>query len=348
MKVTLINPNIISQKGDFFGSGIPFMPITLAYAAAYLQERGHELTVIDAFGENPQKITVEGNLFIQGLDINEIISRVPSDTEAIILYASLVVTHQANLQIIKKLKEKFSVPLLILENIHSVVGYSLLTMHEDFLNAGVNFIILGDPERRCAEILDCLKKKKMPTSDGLIFLHNEKKIIRPNKKYARDLDLLPFPAWEMFPIKNYWALDYSHAPIKKSYLPLLTSRGCPSQCEFCITPLLMGKIWRARSAKNVVNEIEDYIKRFEIINEEPKELLQKKYKVSLKTQSQYDPGVGAEVNFEIKRSLEKNDEHSLDVLISLKDYREKKGFENKNVINPAQTSVLFFLHPDVK
>ena len=262
MKVTLINPNIISQKGDFFGSGIPFMPITLAYAAAYLQERGHELTVIDAFGENPQKITVEGNLFIQGLDINEIISRVPSDTEAIILYASLVVTHQANLQIIKKLKEKFSVPLLILENIHSVVGYSLLTMHEDFLNAGVNFIILGDPERRCAEILDCLKKKKMPTSDGLIFLHNEKKIIRPNKKYARDLDLRPFPAWEMFPIKNYWALDYSHAPIKKSYLPLLTSRGCPSQCEFCITPLLMGRIWRARSAKNVVNKIEYGIKKF--------------------------------------------------------------------------------------
>src|SRR3989338_1488592 len=262
MKVTLINPNIISQKGDFFGSGIPFMPITLAYAAAYLQECGHKATVIDAFGENPKKITVKKNLFIKVLNVEEIISLVPSDTEAIILYASLVITHQANLQIIKKLKEKFSVPLIILENIHSVVGYSLLTMHEDFLNAGVNFIILGDPERRCPEILDCLKKKKMPTSDGLIFLHNEKKIIRPNKKYARDLDLLPFPAWEMFPIKNYWALDYSHAPIKKSYLPLLTSRGCPSQCEFCITPLLMGKIWRARSAKNVVNEIEDYIKRF--------------------------------------------------------------------------------------
>lgn len=270
MKVTLINPNIISQKGDFFGSGIPFMPITLAYAAAYLQECGHELTVIDAFGENPKKITVEGNLFIQGLNVKEIISRIPSDTEAIVLYASLVITHQAVLRLLREIRKIFSVPMIILENIHSVVGYSLFTMREDFFRAGADFLVLGDPEKRCAEILDCIGRKRMPTSDGLIFKWKEnqgkkgntKIIVRPNKTFPKDLDELPFPAWELFPIKNYWALDYSHAPITNSYLPLLTSRGCPSQCEFCITPLLMGKIWRARSAKNVVNEIEQNIKRF--------------------------------------------------------------------------------------
>ncbi len=267
MKVTLINPNIISQKGDFFGSGIPFMPITLAYAAAYLQEQGHELTVIDAFGENPKKIAVKENLFIQGLSAEEIISRVPLNTEAIILYASLVITHQAVLRLMAEIRKKFSLPLIILENIHSVVGYSLLTMQEDFFKAGADFLVLGDPEKRCAEILDCLGRKRMPISDGLIFKWKgergkEKKVVQPNKTFPDDLDELPFPVWELFPIKNYWALDYSHAPIKKSYLPLLTSRGCPSQCEFCITPLLMGKIWRARSAKNVVDEIEVYIKRF--------------------------------------------------------------------------------------
>ncbi len=266
MKVTLINPNIISQKGDFFGSGIPFMPITLAYTAAYLQECGHKATVIDAFGENPTKITVERNLFIQGLDAAEIISRIPLNTEAIILYASLVITHQAVLRLLGEIRKIFSVPVIILENIHSVVGYSLLTMQEDFLKAGADFLILGDPEKRCAEILDCLgkKKKKMPQSDGLIFKWRKKQeiIVRPNKTFPRDLDELPFPAWELFPIKNYWALDYSHAPIKKSYLPLLTSRGCPSRCEFCITPLLMGGVWRARSAKNVLDEIEFSIKEF--------------------------------------------------------------------------------------
>lgn len=266
MKVTLINPNIISQKGDFFGSGIPFMPITLAYAAAYLQERGHRTTVIDAFGEAPKKITVEGNLFIQGLDAGEIISRIPANTEAIILYASLVITHQAVLRLLGEIRKIFSVPIIILENIHSVVGYSLLTMQEDFLEAGADFLVLGDPEKRCTEILDCLgeKSKKMPQSDGLIFKWGKKQemIVRPNKTFPKDLDELPFPAWELFPIKNYWTLDYSHAPIKKSYLPLLTSRGCPSRCEFCITPLLMGKVWRARSAKNVVDEIEQGIKQF--------------------------------------------------------------------------------------
>ncbi len=35
-KIILINPNNITQKGDFFGTGIPYMPIILAYAASYL------------------------------------------------------------------------------------------------------------------------------------------------------------------------------------------------------------------------------------------------------------------------------------------------------------------------
>ena len=79
------------------------------------------------------------------------------------------------------------------------------------------------------------------------------------KVIRQDIDKLGFPAWDLFPIKNYWKLVYSHAPIKESYLPLLTSRGCPYNCEFCITPKMFGRIWRGRNAKNVVDEMEDCV-----------------------------------------------------------------------------------------
>jgi len=264
MKITLINPNIITQKGDFFGTGIPFLPITLAYTAAYLRDKGHKSAVIDAFGEDPKRITSQKDFFVQGLSLEEIMARIPQDTEAIILYASLVITHNANLKIIKAIREKFAVPIIVLENIHSVVGYSLLKVHQDFLDLGADFIILGDPEKRCLEIINSIKKKKQPKIDGIIFKSNGKTIIKPLQTYPKDLDKIPFPAWDMFPIKNYWSLCYSHAPIKKSYLPLLTSRGCPYHCEFCITPQLLGSLWRPRSAKNVVEEIEHYIKQFNV------------------------------------------------------------------------------------
>ena len=50
MHITLINPNIVSQKDDFSGSGIPYLPIGLALLAAYLREQGHAVHVVDAFG----------------------------------------------------------------------------------------------------------------------------------------------------------------------------------------------------------------------------------------------------------------------------------------------------------
>jgi len=264
MKVTLINPNIITQKGDFSGTGIPFMPITLAYVASYLEKKRHDVSVIDAFGEDPGKITSKGEFFIQGLNTDEILHRIPKNTDAIIIYASLVITHNATLQIVNAIKSTLNVPVIAIENIHSVVGYSLLKVSDDFLKSGADFIVLGDPEKKCSDILNSIKKRKVPKTDGIIFESKGKKIIRHGKSYPTDLDELPFPAWHFFPIKNYWKLAYSHAPFEKSYLPLLTSRGCPYNCEFCITPQMFGRIWRPRSPKNVVDEIEHYIKRFKV------------------------------------------------------------------------------------
>lgn len=264
MKLALINPNIITQKGDFFGTGIPFMPITLAYTASFLREKGHQIQVIDAFGENPTKIIETKSFFIQGLSLKEIIDKIKPDTEALILYASLVITHSANLKIIQLVKEKFNLPIIVIENIHSVVGYSLLKVNDDFLKAEADYLILADPEEKCLEILKCLQNNKKPAISGIIFKENQKKIIRPNTNYPKDLDKIPFPAWDLFPIKNYWNLAYSHAPMNKPYLPLLTSRGCPNNCDFCITPSLCGRVWRPRSPMNVVDEIEDDVQRFDV------------------------------------------------------------------------------------
>ena len=74
--------------------------------------------------------------------------------------------------------------------------------------------------------------------------------------------MLDFPAWEDFPLKNYWELGYSHGPLSnKKYLPMLTSRGCPYPCNFCVIPKTNERKWRSRTPKNVLDEIKFWQKK---------------------------------------------------------------------------------------
>jgi radical SAM superfamily enzyme YgiQ (UPF0313 family) len=71
-----------------------------------------------------------------------------------------------------------------------------------------------------------------------------------------DLDALPFPAWDLFPLENYWKLRYAHGPVTESrWIPLMTSRGCPYPCGFCVVPETNQLKWRSRSAENVCMEM---------------------------------------------------------------------------------------------
>jgi radical SAM superfamily enzyme YgiQ (UPF0313 family) len=80
-----------------------------------------------------------------------------------------------------------------------------------------------------------------------------------------ELDRLPFPAWDLFPLQNYWSVNFAHGPLSaQRYLPILTSRGCPYPCGFCVVPATNNQKWRPRSAKNVVDEIEHFVKAHDV------------------------------------------------------------------------------------
>ena len=61
MRVTLVNPNYDEPRVLKF-MGLPSIPIGLAYVAAALEQAGHEVKVVDAFGfkYNVEKTVEEG------------------------------------------------------------------------------------------------------------------------------------------------------------------------------------------------------------------------------------------------------------------------------------------------
>ena len=112
----------------------------------------------------------------------------------------------------------------------------------------------------CRSITGNGVRKTLENIKGLI-----SKTFSNNKSIIYDLDNLPFPNWDKFPLEKYWLLGHAHGPLSsKKYLPILSSRGCPYPCNFCVIPKTNERKWRSRTPKNVVDEIKFWQKKLEI------------------------------------------------------------------------------------
>jgi len=263
--IILINPNLVLQRNDLFTTGIVYLPISLAYLAAALREKGYDSKTIDTFGEDPNKIRADGNFLLRGLTESEIVGRIPEHAYIFFIYAINLTHHISVIRIVKRLKSSYpKTPVVILENSQAVTGYSLSVIQDELFHVGVDFFVTGEAEingpQLCSELFEGRDGSGI---DGIGFRSAYGFEYWPSKEFIEDLDSLPFPAWDQFPLRNYWRLKYAHGPFEtRRYLPLLTSRGCPYRCNFCAIPKMNNRRWRARSAKNVVDEMEKFLHGF--------------------------------------------------------------------------------------
>ncbi|MCC7213139.1 MAG: radical SAM protein, partial [Candidatus Brocadia sp.] len=74
-----------------------------------------------------------------------------------------------------------------------------------------------------------------------------------------DLDKLPFPAWNIFPLEDYWNSDVRIGGgdvVRERHAVMISTRGCPHACYFCTSPLMSGyRGYRMRKNEEVLREI---------------------------------------------------------------------------------------------
>ena len=242
------------------------MPIGLAYIASSLRKASIPVKVIDAFAEQPYQARHNDKFLILGLNYTEVMRRIPSDTKVVFVYAINLTNHLSTVGIVQAIKQDHKdLQIVVVENPHAVTAYSLQHVADVFYNAGADYILTGDGEHRAVRLVQSLMNN-LPESD-LVQLNGvgSRRFYNMPVDDANDLDNLPFPAWDLFPLENYWSLRFAHGPqTTKRYLPLLTSRGCPYQCKFCVTAVISKQKWRSRSAQNVVDEIEYFINKYQV------------------------------------------------------------------------------------
>ncbi|MFH0835658.1 MAG: radical SAM protein [Candidatus Micrarchaeota archaeon] len=217
------------------------MPLGLAYIAAVLRGK-HEISVLDDNLEEPSNEQVA-----------ELIRKTGPD---VIAYSAMSVLFERAVEIARLAKQaKPSV-------VNVIGGPHANSLPEKVLEEqAFDYAVYGEGEITFAELLGKIERgESVEDVKGVVWRRGDSIMINPRRELIQDLDSLPFPARDLFPIEKYERREISLGvyPIDN----LNTSRGCPYRCKFCSAKAILGKGYRLRSAKNVVDEIDVMVREY--------------------------------------------------------------------------------------
>lgn len=254
MRILLINPPITSW-GEIKIE--PHPPLGLAYLAAYLLKHGHQAKILDALILGGMKRI--GKKYKKGLSDQEIKKEIKKFNPDIVGISQMFTAYAQDgysiAQITKKVNPKITT---VFGGAHVSIDPKAILAEES-----VDIAVYGEGEITFLNLVNAKEKKQFPKNlTGIVYRQGQKIIQTPSTPFIKNLDKLPFPAWHLLPLNLYDRKDPS--VIRHPLTSMITSRGCPGRCVFCSIHAVWGYAWRARSAQNVVDEIELLVKDYGI------------------------------------------------------------------------------------
>lgn len=127
---------------------------------------------------------------------------------------------------------------------------------EKYFQHKVDYVICGEGEITLGELLDFTQSrqdaKELNNINGLAFLKNGTVQLTAPRKVLKELDSLPFPAWELIDIEHYKELWYKHHGYFS--MNLVTTRGCPFHCNWCAKPVY-GQVYNSHSPQYIARHM---------------------------------------------------------------------------------------------
>ena len=261
--ITLVRPPALVSRHS--GQGALTPPIGLAYLASSLIAAGHSVTIVDAIGEAPFKVTslFDNKILATGLLKEEIVERVPPHTDLIGVSCMFSQDWPYIRQVIESLKGRFpQVPIF-------AGGEHITAMPEFVLETclAVDYCVLGEGEEILVDVVEHLADPSTMKEVKGLALRQDGKILRtPPRGRIRAIDDIPLPAWHLAPLENYLSNGLGYGVNRGRSIPMIATRGCPYRCTFCSSPSMWTTKWIARQPELVLDEIEQYIKKYHITN----------------------------------------------------------------------------------
>lgn len=197
----------------------------LQYVAASLLESGHEVRVIDAAAR------------YFDLTPDEIVDEISAYGPDLVGFGLFTRWVWHAYRLAERIRGR--VPLLVAGGAHATVR------PDETLEHGFDVAVVGEAEHTIVELVDRLERGDR--IEGIV-----------GGEVVSDLDEFPFPQLSQHLFERRW-----YDADARDVIPggILTSRGCPARCTFCAN-YVTGRVFRYRSAQNVVEELNAYNTRY--------------------------------------------------------------------------------------
>lgn len=264
--ITLVRPSVVSSLYAVTSPVTP--PIAIAYLTASLEAAGYKVCPIDALGEDIDRVTLykDEGYRIRGISLQEIFDRIPTNSNLIGVSCMFTQDWLFAKEMISGIRKRFpDVPIV-------VGGEHITAVPEEVLRncPAIDICALGEGEETMVDIADYYNSigKRLEDILGIVYRDSNGDIHRTERrKRIRDVESIPRPNWDRFPIENYLSgKGYGHGPYTGRTMPILATRGCPYQCTFCTKSQMWGRPFYTRKPSDVVNEIEYYINKYKAEN----------------------------------------------------------------------------------
>ncbi len=222
----------------------PYPPLGSLYAAGYLRARGYSVEFFDALLAESEAAWADA---LDGARPDFAI--IYEDNFNYLTKMCLLRMREAAFTMIRMARERGSTV---------IVAGSDATDHADrYLAHGADFVLLGEGEVTLGELLDHLTGRAPQPLEviyGLAWRDPANGSIRstPRRPVLRDLDGLPWPAWDLIDLARYreiWIERHGYFSLN-----MVTTRGCPYHCNWCAKPI-WGQRYNVRSPEDVVAEM---------------------------------------------------------------------------------------------
>ncbi|MEA1965488.1 MAG: radical SAM protein [Candidatus Aerophobetes bacterium] len=219
-------------------------PIYLAYVVAVLKEEGFEVDFVDGI--------------LDELSIPEFAKVVKNKQAEMVILETSTPSIEYDLLTAKTLKEKIKDIFVVLVGSHATFFHEEIMRENEFLDC----VCRGEFDFTIKDLAITLSQKgDLKEVKGITFRDKDGIHINEDRSLIQNLDEIPFPARDIVKDKNYRQGTF----MGKLSTTMVSSRGCPYRCIFCLWPnILYGHKCRMRSAENVVDEIEEAVKKYGI------------------------------------------------------------------------------------
>lgn len=269
MKILLIRPPARCVKGG--ASPSAGLPLGLLYIAAVLEKSEFTVEIYDAQinVHKPISHDLDGNMHM-GDSWEVVEEEIRKRNPGLIGITNPFTTQFDNAvrvaEIVKRVNKEIPV----------VVGGNHPTVNpEDFFRrtGAVDIVCMGEGEYTMLEIADAWREQReLKDIPGTAVREGNQVKINQHRGYIQNLDILPFPAYHLINLENYFFLNkmgFDGRPVCRypgfeRAVSVITSRGCPFNCIFCSIHLHMGKKWRGHSSEYVLKHLRFLVDKYNV------------------------------------------------------------------------------------